>query len=296
MPLTVLPGQYANGWGGVTATPRDPSMRYATARATPEMVAGAQTATSATPPTAAADWWSQNPYQAPADAPTQMASTPTPQVLTGGGQYPLAAVSGEGFMRPWDTAWNAPSVDEMRNDPAYQFRMGEGEQAIQRSAAARGNLLTGQTLKDLTAWGQGLASEEFDKIYGRRLGEYQQAYNIYNQNTNNQFNRLSSLAGLGQTANSQMLNASNAFGQSAGNNILGAGNAQAAATAGSGGAWGNTLGTIGNIGSDIATRWGRSSPGYVNELPSYGGVPSGIGFGGYDPNDFGVQPPAGYVS
>lgn len=49
--------------------------------------------------------------------------------------------------------------------PAYQFMLGEGTKAIDRSAAANGNLFSGKTGKALTAYGQNLA----DKTYGDQL-------------------------------------------------------------------------------------------------------------------------------
>jgi len=60
-------------------------------------------------------------------------------------------------------------------DPGYQFRLREGEKAINRAASAQGGRLSGATLKALQAHGQGLASEEYDKAYGRRAGLAQQA-------------------------------------------------------------------------------------------------------------------------
>ena len=55
----------------------------------------------------------------------------------------------------------------MQNDPGYQFRMGEGQKAIENSAAARGSLLSGGALKALQRSGQDYASGEFDKVYNR---------------------------------------------------------------------------------------------------------------------------------
>lgn len=60
------------------------------------------------------------------------------------------------------------------NDPAYQARMQAGTSAIERSAAAKGMLGSGNTLAELTQFGQGLASQEYQ----------------------NQFQRLSELAGV----------------------------------------------------------------------------------------------------
>jgi hypothetical protein len=49
--------------------------------------------------------------------------------------------------------------------PAYQFMLGEGTKAIDRSAAANGNLFSGKTGKALVGYGENLA----DKTYGDQL-------------------------------------------------------------------------------------------------------------------------------
>lgn len=59
------------------------------------------------------------------------------------------------------------STDKLADDPGYQFRLGQGMEAIKGSAAARGNRLGGGTLKALMEFGQGLASQEADKAYNR---------------------------------------------------------------------------------------------------------------------------------
>lgn len=45
--------------------------------------------------------------------------------------------------------------------PGYQFRVAEGTKAIQNSAAARGKLFSGQALKAVEGYAQGVASDEF---------------------------------------------------------------------------------------------------------------------------------------
>lgn len=63
----------------------------------------------------------------------------------------------------------APTADTVRNDPGYQFRMEQGSRAIQGGAAAKGNLLSGKAQKELAEYGQGLASDEYDRAYNRGL-------------------------------------------------------------------------------------------------------------------------------
>lgn len=109
------------------------------------------------------------------------------------------------------------SMADFQADPGYQFRMQQGLQALQGSAAARGGLLSGAALKGIEQYGQGLASQE-----------YGNAFNRFQEQGTNRFNRLASLAGLGQQA-TQFTGAqgAQAAGQ-AGNYLTQGANAQAA--------------------------------------------------------------------
>lgn len=62
-------------------------------------------------------------------------------------------------------------MDQFQADPGYQFRMSEGLKALERSAAARGILQSGQTLKDITRFGQDAASEEYQNAFTRYMTE-----------------------------------------------------------------------------------------------------------------------------
>lgn len=106
-------------------------------------------------------------------------------------------------------------------DPGYGFRLSEGMKALDRTAASRGGLLSGATLKGAQRYGQDLASQE-----------YQNAFNRYYAERANQLNPLQSLAGIGQTSANALTNAAGIFGQQIGSNIQSAGAAQAAGTMG----------------------------------------------------------------
>ncbi len=58
-----------------------------------------------------------------------------------------------------------PSLFEA--SPGYQFRLAEGNKALDRSAASRGLRLSGAQLKGLTRFNQGAASQEFGNWYSR---------------------------------------------------------------------------------------------------------------------------------
>ena len=102
-------------------------------------------------------------------------------------------------------------------DPGYAFRMAEGMKALERSAAARGGMLSGAALKGIQQYGQGLASQE-----------YQNAFNRYQTARANTLNPYQSLAGVAQSSANTLTGAAGQLGQSIGSNIIGAGNAAAA--------------------------------------------------------------------
>ena len=60
-----------------------------------------------------------------------------------------------------------PTEADMLQDPSYKVRLKEGRDQVDASAAARGSLMTGGTLKALTQYGQDQASKEYAAIYGR---------------------------------------------------------------------------------------------------------------------------------
>lgn len=99
----------------------------------------------------------------------------------------------------------------MEMDPGYQFRMKQGQNALQSSAAARGSLNSGATMKALQRYGQDFASNEYNNAYNRNYA------------------RLSQLAGLGANANQNLMNAAGNYGSQVSGNMTGLGNANASA-------------------------------------------------------------------
>ena len=141
---------------------------------------------------------------------------------------------------------------QFKTDPGYNFRMSEGIKALERSAAARGLLQSGGTLKDITRYGQDLASAEYQNAFSRYLTEREARMNPY-----------SYLTGIGQAA---------AAGQAANIGTTGAaladiasqrGNVQAAQAMGASGAIGNAFNSIGTA----AGSYYANQP-YMNYLQS----------------------------
>lgn len=133
------------------------------------------------------------------------------------------------------------SMADFQQDPGYAFRMQEGQKALERSAAAKGGLMSGGFAKALSKYGQDYASNE-----------YSNAYNRFTNDQTNRFNRLSSLAGAGQTANNTLSNLGMNYANQAGQNMMGAANAGAAGQIASANAWGNSLSGIAKAGMDYS--------------------------------------------
>lgn len=90
--------------------------------------------------------------------------------------------------------FNQPfTAQTMMQDPGYQFRVQEGQRALERSQSARGGLLGGRAMREATRYGQEMASNE-----------YANAFNRYQADLSNRFNRLAYPTGLGQTSAMQM--------------------------------------------------------------------------------------------
>lgn len=108
------------------------------------------------------------------------------------------------------------TMQDFQADPGYGFRLSEGIKSLDRSASARGLRGSGGALKAVTRYGQDYAS-----------GEYTNALNRFRQQQGDRFNRLSSVAGLGQSATQQIGNQGAQVAANAGQYAVGAGNARA---------------------------------------------------------------------
>lgn len=150
-----------------------------------------------------------------------------PQYTTPGQVAPVATVDAgsdaPGTFQPGSEEFDFSGFYE---SPGYQFRLEEGNKAIENRLAASGRLDSGAGTKDFIRFNQGMASDEF----------------------NNFTNQLFNLAGFGQTANQSTSNAlqntGNQVGQAFANQgtvqasgIVGAANAQSNALAGLPGAF-----------------------------------------------------------
>lgn len=106
--------------------------------------------------------------------------------------------------------------------PNYQFQLDQGLGATKNAGNLQSGLISGNTLKGVNDYAQNYAGNA-----------YQNAFNNYNTNQSNIFNRLSNIAGLGSGANQITANAGTTTAGNVGNAQMASGAAQAAGTVGS---------------------------------------------------------------
>jgi hypothetical protein len=124
------------------------------------------------------------------------------------------------------------SMGDFQADPGYAFRLSEGQKALERSAAARGGLISGGSLKAAQRYGQDMGSQE-----------YQNAYTRYQTNRANQLNPLASLTQSGQSAANFQAGNLGKYGSDVASLIGQQGESQAAGQIGMGRTFGNAINT-----------------------------------------------------
>lgn len=155
-----------------------------------------------------------------------------------------------------NNSYSAPLTDPSAYlDPSMAFTMKQGMDALQNSAAASGNLLSGKTLKDITNYSQGLASTNWQNAMQNAMTDTNRRYGVDNNdrnfayqsqvgdrdfnNANAQF--LASLGMQGTNANSQL---AQSLATLLSGNSVAAGQAQGAGTIGANNALGSSLSQI----------------------------------------------------
>lgn len=145
-------------------------------------------------------------------------------------------------MAPWRSAGES-ALNRLQNpqanflaSPGYQYALDQSQQALERSAAARGGLFSGNT---------GAALQ-------------QNAIGLANQDYGNWWNQQSGLAGVGQSAVNNLASFGQNTAANIGNLLSRQGDARASGIAGSTTAWGNAIGTTAGFGIDAYDSWLRN--------------------------------------
>lgn len=131
-----------------------------------------------------------------------------------------------------------------QTSPNYKFRMDEGLKAVQGSQAARGGLLSGGALKEITQYSQGLAGDEY----------------------NNYINQLAGIATMGQNA----ANAQSGYGVGSLANMAnwqyGAGSGRTNVLLNRAGMYQSTLPMVGDLGDKLIPSGGSGGLGFNTQL------------------------------
>jgi hypothetical protein len=150
--------------------------------------------------------------------------------------------------------------EQFQQDPGYAFRLSEGMKALDRTAASRGGLLSGATLKGAQRYGQEMGSQE-----------YQNAFNRYQAERAAQLQPLQSLAGVGQTSANTLTGVAGAYGAQTGQNLQDIGSARASGYLGGQNALSSALGQAGQM-YQYGQRTNALADLYKNSV-----IPGGVG-------------------
>jgi hypothetical protein len=145
-------------------------------------------------------------------------------------------------------AFTAPTAEQVMAQPGYQFGLRQGQENLDRQAAARGTRYSGAALAQAARYGNDYATGQYGNEYNRLMGAQQQGFNQRlgtfnaNQGARQQgFNQLAGVAGIGQASANNTAAAGQQFASTVGQNLMGAANAQGANSIAQGNIWGNAL-------------------------------------------------------
>lgn len=136
----------------------------------------------------------------------------------------------------------------LQAQPGYQAGLGQGVEAIDRSASARGSLDSGGQQKALTRYGQDYASQGLDKI----------------------FNRYAQVAGIGQNANNQLAQSGQNYANQSGQNLLSAGQATATGYQNQAGIATGAIGQLTGLGLNAFNQFGGGYSPAPQPVSAYG--------------------------
>lgn len=114
---------------------------------------------------------------------------------------------------------------DIKDDPSYQFRLDESMRALENSAFARGNGMSGGFARSAIRYAQDYASTEYSNIYAR----------------------LATVAGYGPVAANSSSNTALNYGANASNIAVGSGDARASGYVAQSNAWQNALDQIAKL-------------------------------------------------
>lgn len=152
------------------------------------------------------------PTRSAAPTPPNPSNFPSAQLPTL--RPPPPAFKAPDPLAPWTGSFTAPTAEAAASEPGFQFQLGEALKAIERSAAAKGTLLTGGTGKALEGRAVDLANTNYKDVYGRAYNEYDTRRSDFLNNEANRFT--SQVSNENNRYDSEFANWQGQYGQEAG--------------------------------------------------------------------------------
>lgn len=143
----------------------------------------------------------------------------------------LLGIGGDATAADYGMLTRGFTPEQMQMDPGYAFRLAEGEKALERMQAARGQYLGGGAIKAGTRYGQEMGSQE-----------YMNAFNRAQAQLGTRLGTLGSLYGAGQAAAQQVAGQAGQMGANVGNLLMQSGQARASGYLGQANALSSALG------------------------------------------------------
>jgi PPE-repeat protein len=143
----------------------------------------------------------------------------------------LLGIGGDATAADYGMLTRGFTPEQMQMDPGYAFRLAEGEKALERMQASRGQLLGGGAIRAGTRYGQEMGSQE-----------YMNAFNRAQAQLGTRLGTLGSLYGAGQAAAQQVAGQAGQMGANVGNLLMQGGQARASGYLGQANALSQALG------------------------------------------------------
>lgn len=107
------------------------------------------------------------------------------------------------------------TLNDFVKDPGYEFRLAEGEKALNRQAAGAGSMFSGATLKALNRYNQDYATNEFTNAYNRDSANKSRTYGFLTGASGQGLQG----AGMGVSANTNAANVNSQVQSNLGNSL-----------------------------------------------------------------------------
>ncbi len=168
--------------------------------------------------------------------------------LIGSGKF---GADSTGTVPEYNGHFTAPTLEEARNSPGYQFTAQQGSKGVLQGSAAAGGAISGGTLKALDSFNTGLADQTYGNVFNRSLSTYQTGLQDYQAKLagygaklagqQQEFGQEFAPAQLGENATQNLNTQGGQVATNVGNLMTQVGNAQAAGTVGGANAIGGAV-------------------------------------------------------